>query len=171
MKRLAPIAAMSLTVLGIAAPLAFRPRPALLWNATASAPVGLYRIRSGAPIRLGDWVAVAAPNPLGQMFAARSYLPLGVPLVKQVAALAPSQVCRSGALVRVDGAPRAIARRTDWFARPLPAWRGCHRLGGDEIFVLNPARDSLDGRYFGPLPRSAVLGRLTPLVIVKGARP
>jgi type IV secretory pathway protease TraF len=29
---------------------------------------------------------------------------------------------------------------------------------------MNPeARDSLDGRYFGPLPTSSVIGRATPL--------
>ena len=39
------------------------------------------------------------------------------------------------------------------------------RSGVDDIFLLNPAvRDSLDGRYFGPLLASNVLGRATPIL-------
>jgi hypothetical protein len=48
--------------------------------------------------------------------------------------------------------------------RDLPIWQGCHRLGAGEVFLMNPdAPDSLDGRYFGPLPRTAITARLTPL--------
>ena len=32
------------------------------------------------------------------------------------------------------------------------------------MFLLNSrVRDSLDGRYFGPLPAAAIIGRATPL--------
>jgi type IV secretory pathway protease TraF len=37
-------------------------------------------------------------------------------------------------------------------------------LAGDEVFLMNwdePA--SLDGRYFGPIPLHAVVGRAVPL--------
>ena len=49
--------------------------------------------------------------------------------------------------------------------RPLPAWRGCRTLRRGDIFLLNPsAPDSFDGRYFGALPASALLGRATPIL-------
>ncbi len=33
-----------------------------------------------------------------------------------------------------------------------------------EVFLMNPtAPDSLDGRYFGPLPASSIVGRAVPL--------
>jgi len=48
--------------------------------------------------------------------------------------------------------------------RPLPVWQGCRIIGEDEIFVMNwQSEDSLDGRYFGPLPASAVIGRVVPV--------
>nr|MBW4093685.1 conjugal transfer protein TraF [Pseudomonadota bacterium] len=46
----------------------------------------------------------------------------------------------------------------------LAAWSGCGRLPNGEIFVLIPSvPTSLDGRYFGPTPIRAVIGRVTPL--------
>jgi type IV secretory pathway protease TraF len=32
-------------------------------------------------------------------------------------------------------------------------------LATDEIFLLNPARDSLDSRYFGPFQKQSIVGR------------
>jgi type IV secretory pathway protease TraF len=32
------------------------------------------------------------------------------------------------------------------------------------VFVLNAAEGSLDSRYFGPLPSSAIRGRVVPLL-------
>ena len=47
---------------------------------------------------------------------------------------------------------------------PLPVWRGCRVVAEGELFLMNgQVRDSLDGRYFGPLPASAVIGRAIPL--------
>jgi len=166
-----PLAATTLALAAVLAPAAVRPRPVLLWNATASAPVGLYHVHTGGRLRRGDWVAVEPPPAFGQMLAARGYLPPHVPLVKQVAALSPSQVCRTGAMVSVDGTPRAVARGADRQGRALPVWQGCRALTDDEMFLLNPARDSLDSRYFGPLRGRAVIGRLTLLWRVRGAAP
>ena len=58
------------------------------------------------------------------------------------------------------------------FRRPLPVWQGCRTLGTGELLLLNPDHpDSLDGRYFGPLPASAVIGRATPLHLRAPAAP
>ena len=52
----------------------------------------------------------------------------------------------------------------DRLGRTLPNWQGCHRLGANELFLMNiGVRDSLDGRYFGPLAVTTVMGRATPL--------
>jgi len=154
----------------IIAPAVVRPTPALLWNATASAPIGLYRLRPANTLVVGDWLAVRAPPALAPVFAARRYLPDGVPLVKQVAALPPQRVCRFGARVVIDGALVARAQGADHLGRPLPLWRGCHRLAVGEVFLLNAAPDSLDSRYFGPVSTSLVIGRLTPIWTQAGSR-
>ncbi|MCC6827443.1 MAG: S26 family signal peptidase [Caenibius sp.] len=140
------------------------PFPRFIWNASASAPIGLYRIHSDRDPPLGALVAVAPPKHLSRWLSARGYLPEGVPLLKHVAAKAGQRVCRTGDVVSLDARPVATARARDGQGRPLPVWQGCRALKPGEIFLLNPsAPDSLDGRYFGPLPASTVIGRATPL--------
>lgn len=144
------------------------PRPWVMWNASASAPVGLYRIREAGSLTLGELVAVTPPSRLARFMAARHYLPMGVPLMKRVAALPGQRICRSGSIITVDGRPVATARARDSIGRPLPQWRGCHQIRAGDLFLLNAAPDSLDGRYFGPLPASGLMGTAQPL-LTRGA--
>lgn len=140
------------------------PLPRVIWNASASAPIGLYRIQPNRDPSIGALVAVTPPERLAHWLSARGYLPEGVPLLKHVAAKAGQRVCRTGDVVSVDARRVASARARDGQGRPLPVWRGCRTLEPGQIFLLNPSvPDSLDGRYFGPLPASAVIGRATPL--------
>ncbi|ALR20636.1 MULTISPECIES: S26 family signal peptidase [Sphingobium] len=140
------------------------PRPRIIWNASASAPIGLYRIHPDRDPPTGALVAVTPPEHLARWLAGRGYLPEGVPLLKHVAAKAGQRICRIDVVVSVDGQSVAVARQRDGQGRPLPVWRGCRTLGPDEMFLLNPTvPDSLDGRYFGPLPTSTVIGTATPV--------
>ncbi len=155
-------------VFGIGASIASPPAPRLLWNATASTPIGLYALRSADRLRVGDLVAVTPPEPIAGFLAESGRLPLGVPLLKHVRALAPQTVCRDGADIIVDGVSVGVARLHDDDGRDLPIWSGCRTLAEDEIFLMNVAvADSLDGRYFGPMSMSTILGRADPLWIAE----
>lgn len=141
------------------------PLPRLVWNASASAPIGLYRVLPDTDPPLGTLVAVAPPQRLGRWMAVRGYLGENVPLLKHVVAKAGQHICRIGAVVNIDGRAVVVALERDRLGRPLPVWRGCRTLKAGELLLLNPAHaDSLDGRYFGPLPASAVLGRADPIL-------
>ena len=147
--------------------LALAPRsPDLIWNATASAPEGLYRLQTSRPWTTGDLVAVRPPTGLATWLDARGYVPSGVLLIKQAAALAPARVCRNGDRITINSAPVAKAGAQDRFGRALPVWAGCRILTRDEVFLLNDAEASLDSRYFGPVSRRAVVGPVTPLWLV-----
>ncbi|UFM64088.1 S26 family signal peptidase [Paracoccus sp. MA] len=162
--RTAYLAATAAAVLVIAAVSVTEIAPRLIWNASASVPVGLYALRPIDDLTIGDLVAVTPPGPLAQFVTARGYVGPGVPLLKRAAALPGTRVCRSGDTITVDGKAIGKARGCDSLGRPLPIWQGCRVIGGDEIFLLNPGvRDSLDGRYFGPLPAASVIGRAIPL--------
>ncbi|OYY72046.1 S26 family signal peptidase [Sphingomonas sp. 28-63-12] len=156
---------ITLGAAGVIAVTAFiNPLPRLMWNATASVPTGLYAIRPGNDRQLGELVAVAPPEPLAGFLADGGYLPRGVPLLKHVAAMPGQRICRLGVVVTVDGRRLGLAREQDRRGRLLPSWSGCRAIAPGELFLMNPdAPDSLDGRYFGPLPASSVLGRATPL--------
>lgn len=138
------------------------PAPRLLWNASASAPIGLYRIDGAAP-RVGDLVAITPPTDVEAWLAQRHYLPAGVPLLKRVAALPGARVCRTGMFVTIDGIGVARALARDRAGRSLPAWLGCRVIGPHEIFLINAAPASLDSRYFGPLLATGLIGVAHPL--------
>jgi conjugative transfer signal peptidase TraF len=141
------------------------PLPRLVWNASASAPIGLYLIQPDRDPPLDRLVAIAPPPHLGRWMAVRGYLGENVPLLKHVAAKGGQRVCRIGGTVSIDGRPVAVALASDRAGRPLPVWRGCRTLKAGELLLLNPAHpDSLDGRYFGPLRASTVLGRAIPIL-------
>ena len=85
-------------------------------------------------------------------------------MLKRLLALPGQTVCRSGLTVSVDTIEMGEARDRDGRGRPLPKWQGCRVVGEGELFVMNwQSVDSLDGRYFGFLPASAVIGRALPV--------
>lgn len=156
-------------VLAVGVSAAVHIAPRLLWNSTASVPVGLYRLRADSSLHVGDLAALHLSDRLAVLLSQRGYLPLGVPLLKPVAALPGQTVCRKNGSITIDGKSIGEALTSDHRGRPLPAWQGCHRLGREEIFVMNPAEPrSLDGRYFGPLPASTVMGRAIPIWVTTG---
>ncbi len=135
-----------------------------VWNSSASTPIGLYTIDPVARLEVADLVAIDAPELLATFLAERGYLPRGVPLLKRVLALPGQEVCRNGRTISVDGIDMAEALDHDRLGRILPSWQGCHIIATGEVFLMNwQVRDSLDGRYFGPMPASSIIGRATPL--------
>jgi conjugative transfer signal peptidase TraF len=138
--------------------------PWLVWNASASVPIGLYAVATITGLHAGDLVVVRPPEPLARFLADGGYLPRGVPLLKHVAALAGQSVCRVGRSVSVDAIEMGEARERDGRNRALPVWQGCRVMAKGDVFLMNPrSADSLDGRYFGPLPTASVVGRAIPL--------
>lgn len=157
------VAAMATVITGFVHPAA-----RLVWNASESVPVGLYAVHRVARPRPGDLLAVAPPQPLAAFLARRHYLPLHLPLLKHVAGVSGQRVCRFGFRITLDGAILGSALSRDHRGRALPVWRGCRTLGPREIFLMNRSvPDSFDGRYFGPLATSTILGRLTPVWLVR----
>ena len=137
--------------------------PLLLFNTTQSAPLGLYWLTPGR-FSHGELVAVAPPVDLARWMAARHYLPMNVPLLKEIAATEGQVVCGLGDGLSIDGVVVARIRSHDRWGRALPTFQGCRRLTADQVFLLNRrAPDSLDGRYFGPLPIECVIGGAHPL--------
>lgn len=141
-----------------------RSDPLLIWNASASVPIGFYAVIPITQPGIGNLVAVRPPEPLGRWLVESGYLGSDTPLLKRVAALPGSEVCRHGTTIIVDGTAVAEARERDRLGRPLPTWRGCRTLRDGELFLLNADHlGSLDGRYFGPLGADTVIGRATPI--------
>ena len=136
------------------------PVPLLVWNGTASSPVGLYRVMAADRVGPGEMVVAWAPDEARRLAAERGYVPLTVPLVKQVAAAAGDHVCAAGEALFVNGRFAALRWREDLEGRPLPWWTGCKRLGhGELLLLMRRAAESFDGRYFGPIEQRHLIGR------------
>jgi conjugative transfer signal peptidase TraF len=153
-------------IIPLAAVTLMTPTPRLVWNATASTPIGLYWIAPVPAPELGDLVAVRPPEQIARLMDERGYLPFNALLMKRVVALSGTEICRRGLRVFVAGKEIARAKRTDARGRSLSQWNGCRRLGPDEVFLVNKdVSDSLDGRYFGPFPKSSIVGLAHPFWI------
>lgn len=137
--------------------------PILIWNASASAPIGLYRIERNERLEVGDFVLVRPDDWLGKFIATRGYLPENIPLLKRVAALPGDEICRDKTAIFIDEIRVADAQIRDSFGRKLPAWSGCFTLQPGEIFLLNDPEKSLDGRYFGATKFDDVIGAAQPV--------
>ncbi|MBL9098740.1 MAG: S26 family signal peptidase [Alphaproteobacteria bacterium] len=151
----------SCAALGLASVL--KPLPLLVWNASASVPVGLYAVSSGTPPKVRDLVLVRLPEDARRLASGRRYLPFDTPAIKRVVAADGDLVCTVNRAIYINGRRRVDALRRDSQGRVLRPWKGCSRLTGDQIFLLNDAPASFDGRYFGPSSRTDVIGVLTPL--------
>ncbi len=162
-RRAATVGLTVLAVLVVAWPICSAPVPVLVYNASASAPLGFYRLVPGA-VRRGDFVLARLPDPVARFAAARGYLSLSVSLVKRVAAVTGDQVCAGSSAIRINDQAVALVLARDGQGRPLTAWQGCRTLADDEVFLLMAGvSSSFDGRYFGPISSSALIGRLVPL--------
>ncbi len=148
----------------IAVPVWSQPDIRFIWNASASVPIGLYRIAPAMHIDVTDLAVVMPPDELAAFLDERGYLPRGLPLIKRVLALSGTQICRNGSTVIAYGTVYGDARDRDTRSRPLPTWQGCRTVRQGEAFFMNwDSPDSFDSRYFGPLPLSTVVGRAIPV--------
>jgi len=74
-------------------------------------------------------------------------------------------VCRNELQISVNGVDIGRAFERDRRDRALPIWQGCRVIADGEVFLMNwDEPSSFDGRYFGPIPSSAIVGRAEPIL-------
>jgi conjugative transfer signal peptidase TraF len=162
--RFSVLAVMFVGITVLVAPVVAEPVPLYVWNASESVPLGLYRLQPADRLFVTELVAIKPPEPLATFLDLNGYLPVGIPMLKRVLALPGQTVCRSGHTISIDKIDMGEVRERDSHGRPLPVWHGWRVVGEDELFLMNrQSKDSLDGRYFGPIAASAVIGRALPV--------
>ena len=135
-------------------------------NWAGSGPVGIYWAVSKVPGK-GDLVFVLPPAmPIFRLAKERGYLAAGPSpagtcwLTKQIVAVGGDRVSIDREGVRVNGIllNNSAPRLTDEAGQLMPAcYLNDYTLGVDEVLLMSdhdPA--SFDGRYFGPLPKTAI---------------
>jgi len=164
MARLALLATAFIACTTLAVAPLVKLHPVVLWNASPSVPIGLYRIEKRTPgtheiavLRPPEWVSMLASE--------RGYLPTTALLLKPIVARKGDIVCRFGRFVFVNGRLSAAVLQHDKMGRPLPSWKGCLILDSTQIFALSRHRDSFDSRYFGPVDERNVIGVGKPVFL------
>lgn len=130
----------------------------LIWNASPSVPMGLYRVNR-ATHGIGELVVIRLPPAIAAFAAGRGYLARSAYLLKPIVAVAGDRVCRLGTRVFIRRRFAAVAQRADAPGRALPVWHGCRTLKTGQVFVLADDPASFDSRYFGPLDANSIAGR------------
>lgn len=134
----------------------------LVYNASASAPIGFYWIDQVSVSR-GDTVLIRLPERVRELVESRQYLPSNVPLIKRVVGIEGDKICRRGQEVLINNVTVVIALSEDEQGQKLPVWSGCTILGLGSLFLLQSHPKSFDGRYFGPIDRTLIIGRARKL--------
>jgi conjugative transfer signal peptidase TraF len=160
-------------LLGAAMLAAWWTRGHVLVNFTASMPIGVYR-RLVGPAKRGDMVVACMPEAVARFALARGYVwkggcPGGAsPIGKKVVAMADDTVLVSEAGVLINGRliPESRPLNADKRGRVLDHFPNeTYRLRANELWLLSTYHPlSFDSRYFGPIPKGAVLGRVEPIL-------
>ncbi|GAB5377756.1 MAG: hypothetical protein AcusKO_42180 [Acuticoccus sp.] len=86
----------------------------LIYNASASAPIGLYWL-DNRPLKRCDLVLVHVPKRMRDLVQQRGYLPPNTPLLKRVVGIEGDRICRRRATILVNGSVVAEAlEETNW---------------------------------------------------------
>ncbi len=159
-KALMSIAAM-LLILASSIEIAFPPKPVLLYNPSESAPVGWYRLRPKDTLKNDIIVAAYAPETARRLADERHYLPYNYPLIKTIWAMPGAYICIQNMRVRVPNRPDIYQLTQDGLGRDMPKLSGCFTLGNDEYFLISKdVQTGFDSRYFGPVSKENILGRV-----------
>lgn len=135
----------------------------LVWNRTASLPLGVYVRTPSVRVSEGALVALPVPPAVRALVHDRRYLPDGSFLIKPVVATAGDYVCTLTGILFINGEPFGSVVPRDSEGRDLPVYRGCGALPAGQVFLASHHPQSFDSRSFGPVDVSALQGTVTPL--------
>lgn len=135
--------------------------PRLVVNTTGSEPRGIYWVSQATPrsIRRSTLVTITVPKAFRDLIATRQWIRPGVPLLKNIGALAGDQICVSEGTLSINGRVVAPVLSRDSLGRPLPQLHGCQRLAPGYFLPLSTyIPNSFDGRYMGQQPLALIQG-------------
>lgn len=127
------------------------------FNAQGSVPYGFYRLVA-VPSRLERGMLVILWPPR----VTSPWHPWWLRMLKPIAALPGDQVCILSAGLWVNGEPYGPVL-TEAHGKALPRLRGCFAVHDGEVLLATQTVRTLDGRYFGVVPVSALTAQALPL--------
>ena len=135
-------------------------------NLSRSEPVGLYVVTPlHGNAKRGETVLMKCPQELEKYLYGRKWLPEGWPMFKTVGGVPGDTFCVSDAGFSVQGKVLGPVYSTDAKGLPMPVIRGCQTIKENHFLpVATGLKSSFDGRYFGDVPVSFVIGKARPVL-------
>lgn len=162
---------ITLVIVATTAEIVFPPKPVLLYNPTDSAPIGWYRLHKNAKLTRGTQIAAYAPDWARVLADERHYLPYDYPLIKTILAISGDKVCYHKNRMSVPNWPDIPVQTQDSLGRDMPVKSGCITLTSGQFLIVSPdVQAGFDSRYFGPIERQNILGKVTYLGNVESAK-
>ena len=151
----------TLLIVATGTEISYPPKPKLLYNPSASAPIGWYKLVNTSTLKVGDQVAAYAPDWARKLADERHYLPYEYPLIKTIWARSGATICSKNHRVSLPNHPVIISLSQDSLGRDMPKLSGCFTLQTDEFFLVSPdVQDGYDSRYFGAVRGRDILGKV-----------
>ena len=140
-------------------------QPELLYNPSPSAPIGWYRLIQTDTYSVGDLVAAYLPEEAETLASERGYLPLGLPIIKTIAAIEGDRYCIRESRLEIDGNLNVTMHPLDSQGRAMPVMpERCEVIeDGYVLLISERINRSFDSRYFGQIPVDSILGRVAYL--------
>ena len=138
--------------------------PTLLLNLTPSIPKGVYLVDPSNSLKKGEIVVFRPPMAVYRALGKRPWLNEEKFFIKPIAAVSGDEVCKLENSVVINQTTELSVLRTDSQGKLLPKFDGCKTIGAHEFLPISTySSRSFDGRYFGPIPTSAILGKAIPV--------
>lgn len=135
-------------------------------NLSRSEPIGLYVVTPlHGNLKRGETILMRCPEGFEKYLYGRKWLPEGWPLFKTVAAVSGDTFCVSQEELAVKGRKLGPVYSTDRNGLPMPMLRGCRAVQENHFLpIATGLKSSFDGRYFGAVSVSLVIGKARPLL-------
>lgn len=131
--------------------------PLIYYNDSPSAPIGVYLLAPDQELRYGDFVNVHQPVDLPVLHS-----PKGSLLLKHVAGFPGDIYTVTDSELVIRGAHYPIYPFS-YLPHLAP---GTYTVPDGQVLLLNPMDHSMDGRYFGTVPRGSIVNKVVLLLPV-----
>ena len=133
-------------------------------SATTSMPRGFYLVMPTKEIKRYDIVEFMPPPAALEFIAKHHWAPKSGLIIKYVFALPGDDICVRNHAIWING--QKIGKVYHFYApgKLLPQTKICGKLKENEYLLLSTKKErSFDGRYFGAVTSSNILGKAVPL--------
>lgn len=165
MQRILALTIAVISVLGLILMSTFYGKTLFILNQTKSLPRGFYRVIEQENYRRGDLVVFHIPDTIRTFIQSRFQMPDNAYLMKYIVGLpGDTYTVKDGIFIVENDAIGAVLKH-DNNGKPMPVFEYNGVLKSGVLVAKKGLNLSIDSRYFGPVPRSTIIGRAEPFFL------